>query len=307
MRRLTLVFLLLLAATSAIASSPARLRVVATTSIVGDIVQAIGGDDLDLTVLVGAGMDPHTFEPSPRDAAAVATAQLLFVNGGGLETFLEPLLHANRQAHITTVDLCEGLPLLHATGPCTGDHHDHDHGDVDPHVWFDPTLVARWADTIARTLAERDPERGAAYRQRAAAYQQQLAELDRWIQEQIAPIPREQRRFVTDHHEFAYFAARYDFTITGALLPNLSTAAESSAREMALLEKQMRATATRLLILGHGVNPSLAERVAHDTGARLVTLFTASLSDERGPAPTYLAFMRHNIATLLAALREETP
>jgi ABC-type Zn uptake system ZnuABC Zn-binding protein ZnuA len=295
----------------AFASSPRPLRVVATTTIVGDVVRAIGEPHLDLTVLLGAGMDPHTFEPAPRDAATVADTQVLFLNGGGLETFLAPLLEANRNRDTLVVDLCEGLPLVHRETACTEhDHEEHAHhedGELDPHVWLDPRLVAAWADTIGRVLGERDPERAAHYQERAAAYRRQLAELDDWIREQVDTLPAPQRRFITDHHEFGYFADRYGFTITGALLPNLTTAAETSAREMAALETEIQRTGTRVLVVGVGANPSLARRVARDHGLRVVQLYTGALSESGGPAPTYLELMRFNVRALVEALTGKAP
>ena len=297
--------------TAAIASSPRPLRVVATTTIVGDVVRAIGEPHLDLTVLLGAGMDPHTFEPAPRDAATVADAQVLFLNGGGLETFLTPLLEANRDRGTLVVDLCAGLPLVHRETAHT--HHDHEehehheHGELDPHVWLDPLLVAAWSDAIGKVLGDRDPERAAYYQERAAAYRRQLEELDGWIRERVNALPAPQRRFITDHHEFGYFADRYGFTITGALLPNLSTAAETSAREMAALESEIQRTGTRVLVLGVGANPTLAQRVARDHGLRVIQLYTGALSEASGPAPTYLDLMRYNVQALVEALTGKAP
>ncbi len=312
MKYLLLLFLLLSGLHQAAASSPAPLRVVATTTLVGDVVKTIGGPGIDLSVLLGTGLDPHTFEPSPRDAAAVARAQVLFINGAGLETFLESLLTANTRGVTLVVDLSKELPLVkrkeaeehheeHA-----GEHH-HDHGEFDPHVWLDPNLVMGWTKTIARVLTDRDPERADLYRQRAEAYLAQLEELDRWIKAEVQSVPATHRRLVTDHDEFGYFADRYGFTVTGALLPNVTTAAETSAREMADLEMRINSTGTRVLVIGQGMNPSLAQRVAHDTGLQLVTLYTGSLSEPGGPAATYLDYMRHNVTALISAMKQNAP
>jgi ABC-type Zn uptake system ZnuABC Zn-binding protein ZnuA len=276
---------------------------VTTTTIVGDVVRVVGGDTINLTVLMGVGMDPHTFEPSPRDAAAVAEADVLFINGGGLEQFIEPLMSANVKSTVHRVDLCAGLSLM----PCQAEHHkDHAH-EVDPHVWFDPRMVMRWTETIAGALGEHDPEHASLYQQRAEAYRSQLAELDQWITTEAAALSDHQRRLVTDHDEFGYFARRYRLEITGALLPNVTTAAETSARAMAALENRIRATGTRVLVIGVGVNPGLAQRVAHDTGLRVVTLYTGALSASPGPAATYLDYMRYNAATLFNAMKASAP
>ena len=310
MNRLILLSMILAAlAGSAFGNEPPRLRAVATTSIAGDVVKAVAGDGLDLRVLMGAGMDPHTFEPTPRDAAAVAEARLLVVNGAGLETFQERLLDANRSERTRLVDLSEGLPLRHSAEVCPHDHDHagHDHDQPDPHVWLDPTLVIRWVDTIARVLQEEDPAHADQYQARAEDYRRRLEELDEWIRTTVDRLPSSQRRFVTDHHEFGYFADRYGFTVTGALLPNITTTAESSAREMAQLEEHIRETGTRVLVVGHGINPSLARRVARDTGLQVITLFTGALSPPEGPAATYLDLMRYNVSNLVQALRPASP
>jgi hypothetical protein len=138
---------------------------------------------LDLTMLLGAGMDPHTFEPAPRDAATVADGPGAVPQRRRIGNIPGPLLEANRNRDTLVVDLCEGLPLVHRETACPEhDHEEHAHhedGELDPHVWLDPRLVAAWADTIGRVLGERDPERAAHYQERAAAYRRQLAELDR--------------------------------------------------------------------------------------------------------------------------------
>lgn len=312
MKRLVTIFLLLTGLHQAAASSPVLLRVVATTTLVGDVVRAIGGAEIDLSVLLGTGLDPHTFEPTPRDAAAVSRAQVLFINGAGLETFLHSLLTANTRTATLVEDLSQDLPLVKREEAeehhedHEGEHH-HDHGEFDPHVWLDPRMVMGWTKTIARVLAERDPERAALYQQRAEAYRAQLEELDHWIKAEVETVSAAQRLLVTDHDEFGYFADRYGFTITGALLPNVTTAAETSAREMAELEARIKGTGTRVLLIGQGVNPALAQRVAHDTGLQLVTLYTGSLSEPGGPAATYLDYMRHNVTALITALNTSAP
>lgn len=304
MKHTLLLPLLLLSSISAIRAGECPPRVVATTSIVGDIVRVIGGAEIDLTVLLGSGIDPHTFEPSPRDATAVARADILFINGAGLETFIAPLLGANQGTIGVLVNLCRDLPLLDHKEEAEENHH---HSEEDPHVWFDPTLVSRWAGTIACALSERAPEHRALFEERAKAYQKELAALDEWLQSEAAKIPASQRRFVTDHDEFSYFAARYKFEITGALLPNVSTASETSARDLAALENRIRDSKTRVLVIGYGVNPSLAQRVAKDTGLRLVVLYTGALSADDGPAATYLDFMRYNARSLFTALSADEP
>lgn len=277
-----------------------RLQVVATTSIVGDVVQNVGGGLIDLSVLMPAGTDPHSFEPTPQDVAAVADAHVVFANGAGLEEFLEPLLESADE-NATVVPVSYGIELLQLQG---GGEEEHDqHGGVDPHVWFDPNNVAVWALNIAHVLSTLDPNNAGVYEENAAAYTVELERLDSWIREQLAQVPEENRKLVTDHASFSYFAQRYGFEQVGSVLPGYSTLAESSAQELAELEDAIIQADVKAVFVGLTVNPDLAQRVADDTGTRLVFLYTGSLSEPGGPADNYLAFMRYNVSAIAEALR----
>lgn len=273
--------------------------VVATTSFVGDVVAQIGGEEIGLAVLFPLGADPHTFEATPADAVLLAQAAVVFAVGAGLEETLEPLLAT---AGARVVELATFVPLLAWHG---GDHdEDHDHGEHDPHVWTDPTLVARWTDVIADVLAELAPEHAEVFASRAAAYREELAQLDLWIVAQVRRVPEERRLLVSDHHVLGYFAHRYGFRVAGNVVPGLSTLAEPSARELGELVATIRDLGVQALFVSTTVNPQLAEGVTRDTGTRLVPLYTASLSDPDGPAPTYLDMMRYNVTAIVSALGE---
>lgn len=274
------------------------LPVVATTSIVGDVVAQVGGERISVTVLMPSGTDPHAFEPTPRDLVTLSWARLVFLSGAGLEESLLPFLSAPEVAP-KVVDLSAGLPLRELEE----DHdHEHHHHGVDPHVWFDPLLVMAWVDRIAEALAAADPEGRDLYRSRAAAYQEALAELDRWIQGEVAKVPPERRLLVTDHWVLGYFAARYGFTEVGAIVPAFSTLAEPSAREWAELVDKIRALGVPAVFVAPDFNPALVAQLARDTGVRVVVLFYESLTDSDGPAPDYLAFMRENVRRIVEAL-----
>ncbi len=307
---LTLVVLLLFAASGCIAAgnneqppngslSPValgageKLRVVATTSIVGDVVQNIGGDRIELTVLMPPGTDPHAFEPTPQDAAAVADGHVLFANGAGLETFLEPLL-ASAGEQTPLVSLSASIDLLHLEG---------EQGEADPHVWFDPHNVILWTHSIEQALSALDPANGATYRANGEAYRAELEALDAWIEEQVAQIDTVDRKLVTDHAAFNYFAHRYGFEQVGAVFPGFSTLAAPSAQELSELEEAIRASGVRAVFVGVTVNPQLAQQVAEDTGIMVVPLYTGSLSGPEGPANSYLALMRTDVSAIVAALR----
>lgn len=317
-------------------SSARKLRVVATTTIVGDVVANVAGDAVELSVLLPVGADPHSFSPTPQDVAKVSQADLVFANGAGLEEFLNALLESGG-AKDKTFAVSEGIQLLgghshahehekegdhahegeqaeehthegeHADehtheGEQTGEHA-HEHSGGDPHVWFDPNLVIIWVQNVAKALSEKDPQNADLYQKNAAAYTAQLQELDKWIRTQVESIPPENRKIVSDHLSFAYFADRYGFTQVGAVLPGFSTLAQPSAQDLAALEDAIRQLGAKAIFVGTTVNPNLSQRIAEDTGVKLVSLYTGSLSEKGGPADNYLDFMRYNVSTIVDALK----
>jgi len=269
----------------------ARLAVVATTTLVGDIARQVGGDAIDLTVMLPPGADPHAFEPSPTDIAAVADADVVFINGLGLEQFIAPMIeHAGGEARV--VEVSEGIDALEFSS-----------GELDPHVWFDPGNVMTWSSNISQALAELDPANTEQYEANAAALRADLEDLDGWIHEQVSMVPEDQRMLVTDHRVFGYFARRYGFEQVGTLLPGVSAMAVPSAAELSQIEDTIRELGVRAIFVGTTVNPNLAERVAEDTGVRVVTVYTGSLSEPDGPAATYDDFMRYDVSAIVEALR----
>lgn len=288
------------------ASQPSRLKVIATTTIVGDVVAQVAGNAIDLDVLLPVGSDPHSFQPTPQDVAKVADAQVIFANGAGLETFLEPLLK-NSGSKARQVLVSSGITLLDAS---EDDGHTNEKGASqlddhtgDPHVWMDPNNVLVWVDQIEQTLVDIDGANADLYRQNAAQYRQKLRELDQWILQQIAQIPPEGRELVTDHKVFSYFAVRYGFEQIGAIIPGFSTLAEPSAKELVALEDTIRQLGVGAVFVGDTVNPNLAQRVAQDTGVKLVQLYTGSLTDASGPAGNYLDYIRFNVSAIVSALK----
>lgn len=295
-----------------------KLRVLATTTLVGDVVSNIAGDVFKLSVLLPLGTDPHFFTPTPQDVAKVSQADVVFANGAGLEEFLQALLESAGAAD-KVVAVSEGIALVQGQMPAhageqdhahedehaqEGEHeHEHEHAGGDPHTWFDPNLVMIWVENIVKTLSEKDPQNAAIYQKNAADYTAQLRELDQWIRQQVEAIPPQSRQLVTDHKSFTYFAEQYGFTQVGAVLPGFSTLAEPSAQELAALEDAIRQLGAKAIFVGTTVNPNLSQRVAEDTGVKLVYLYTGSLSEKDGPADTYLNFMRYNVSAIVEALK----
>lgn len=286
---------LVLALIVACSWSAASLRIVCTTTIVGDVVARIAGERNELTVLLPVNADPHAFEPTPQDLVAIARADVVFLNGAGLEGNLDPILE---NASGLVVALSDDLDLLRLDASEDEEGHD----GADPHVWFDPTYVGAWVDLIADTLSDQDPGGESEYRARADAYRSELAELDEWIEDQLSGLPEERRRLVTDHAVFGYFAARYGFEQVGTVFPGLSSLSQPSARDLASLEEAIVALGVPVLFVGTTVNRSLAEQIAADTGTRIVTLYTGSLSEPGGPAGGYLELMRYDVTAIVEGL-----
>lgn len=274
------------------------IRVVATTSIVGDVVSQVGGEFIDLALLLPLGSDPHSFDPAPQDMGMISNAALIFANGAGLEVFLDPLLQ-NAGASGRVVRVSDGITLLEGSD----EHGDGGHSGGDPHVWTDPNNVLVWTEVIAAALSELDPEHAGAYQENASRYQASLEDLDGWIRTQVSQIPEADRLLVTDHTVFTYFAARYGFEQVGAIVPGYSSMAEPSAQELARLEDAIKALAVKAIFVGDTVNPALSERVAADTGSSLVFIYTGSLSGPDGEAASYLDYMRYNVTAIVEALR----
>jgi len=293
-------------------SAPAagdRLKVVATTTIVGDVVRQVAGDAVDLAVLLPAGADPHGFQPTPQDAALVANADLVFSSGLDLEEFLDRLIQ-NAGGSARVVAVSGGIETLagHKENGDEGEGHaeteeGNAHEGVDPHVWMDPTNVRVWTRNIAAALSELDPANAAAYQANAQRYDQTLQALDGWAQGQIDQIAPENRRMVVDHDAFGYFAQRYGLETVGTVVPGYSTMSAPSAQDLARLEDAIRSLGVKAVFVGNTVNPALAQRVAADTGVQLVFLFTGSLSEPGGDAETYEDFVRHNVNAIVEALK----
>lgn len=275
----------------------------ATTTILGDVVRQVGGDATELTVLLPTGVDPHSFEPAPKDLTAVAGASVIFINGAGLEEFMSRLLENAAGASGKVVNTSAGIKLRHLEEGDTGNLEEPEARDVDPHVWFDPTNVVTWTQNIEEALIGLDPANAQTYTANADAYRAKLQELDAWIKQQVAQIPPDRLKLVTDHGDFGYFADRYGFEQVGAVIPSFNAAAEPSAQGLAELENAIKQAGVPAIFVGTTVNPSLAERVASDTGAKVVLLYTGSLTAPGGEAGTYLALMRYDITAIVNALK----
>jgi zinc/manganese transport system substrate-binding protein len=288
MRRLLWLTCLALAAAAYPANAQNRLNVVASFSILGDLVRNVGGDRVNVTTLVGPDSDPHVFEPTPSDAKKIADAKLVFVNGFGLEGWLPRLVQsAGGKASIVTVTT--GIAPLKLGS------------DADPHAWQSPLNAKTYVDNIRDALAAADPADAHLFRDNADAYLAKLAALDRHVREAIAQIPDGRRKVISTHRAFGYFAAAYGVEFIAPV--GVSTEAEASARDIAGIITQVRAAKIPAVFLENVSDPRLIRRISAETGAKVGgTLYSDSLTGEKGEAPTYIEMVRHNIKALTSAL-----
>ncbi len=306
MRKISLIFIVLLTGLTFVLggcnpqssdNDSNRIHLMATTSIVGDVVQQIGKESVDVEVLLPLGTDPHSFTPTPSDISRMVDAELVFISGAGLEEFLSPMI-ASAGVDVRLVDLSADIPLRSMESDSPGE----EHGE-DPHTWMDPNNVIIWAQIVAEKLAQLNPRNQVVYQDNAKQYQTELVELDLWVEAQVKQIPIERRRLVTDHLVFGYFADRYGFQQVGAIIPGFSTLAEPSARELARLEDAIMAFNIPALFVSWSGNQNLADRIAEDTGVRLIPLYTHSLSPAGEAAEHYQDFIRYNVNAIVEGLK----
>ena len=285
-------------------STPAAPNVLVVETFLADITRQVAGDRLTVDTLMPLGVDPHSFEPTPADVAKVSASTVLVTNGVGLEAFLDKLLQ-NADGKRVVIEAANGLTPR--TPTATEEAHDSaepEHEEGDPHFWLDPVLVMRYVENIRDGLSQVDPDGALLYAANAAAYVTQLQALDAWIREQTNQVPIAQRQLVTNHESLGYFADRYGFQIIGAIVPSVSSGASPSAQQLAALVDQIKATGARAIFLETGANPQLAEQVAAETGASVVTgQLSHSLSAPGGEGATYIEMMKHNTRTIVAALK----
>jgi len=290
------------------AASAAPLKVVASFSILGDMVTQVGGDLVAVRTLVGPDGDAHVYQPTPGDAQAVAGAGLVVVNGLGFEGWLDRLVGAagyrgrvvTATSGVTAQTMVEDEEESGVTRP--GRKVVTPKRVEDPHAWQDLANGAIYVRNIAEGLAAADPANAATYRARAQAYADELKTLDRWVRDTIEPVPADRRKVITGHDAFGYFANAYGVMFIAPV--GISTEAEPTAADVARLIRQIRQDHIRALFVENMTDPRLIEQIGRETGAQPGgTLYADALSGPAGPAPTYVAMFRHNAALLAAAMR----
>ena len=286
--------LCLICLTLVISVFPARaeepLKIVASFSILGDLLRNVGGERVSVTTLVGADGDAHVYVPTPADARKIADARLVVVNGFGLEGWLPRLVKsAGGKASIVTAT--SGIAPLRQGA------------DADPHAWQSVANAKIYAGNIRDALVAADPTSAPVFRANADAYLAKLDALDREVRAAVAEIPESRRRVISTHSAFGYFAAAYGVEFIAPV--GVSTESEASARDIARIITQVRAAKIPAVFLENMSDPRLIRRISAETGAKVGgTLYSDSLTAEKGDAPTYIEMVRHNIKALTSALRD---
>ena len=283
-----------------------QLQVVASFSILADFAGQVGRDDVTVLMLVGPGLETHTFEALPSDSVALAGADVILGIGLGFETWLPELVQA-AGVEERLVEVGEALPeeeLLRIAeeeepDPSQGE----ERGVFDPHVWQDPLRARALVRAIAAALAEADPEQAADYHARAEAYVEELEALDSWIVDRLADVPAEQRRLVTTHDALGYFADRYGFTIVGSAFGLSGETASPSAQALAELVDSLRAHPVPALFGAFGESNQILNQIADEAGiGQAIPLYADSLGPAGSEGDTYLSMMRYNTEAIAAGL-----
>ena len=301
MQKLFIAAALLVLASPASAEEGAKdkIPVVASFSILGDIVQNVGGDRVAVKSLVGPNSDAHVYSPSPADAKTLADAKVVFTNGLGFEGWIGRLIKSSNTKAPNVVAAKSIKPRKLADAH--GHGHGHGHGDGDPHAWQSVPNVKIYVANVRDGLIAADPAGKAAYEANAAAYLAKLDVLDREVRDAIAKIPTERRKIITTHDAFGYFQEAYGVEFIAP--QGVSTESEASARDVARIIQQIRKQKIPAVFLENVSDPRLLKRIAEETGAKVGgTLYSDALTGEKGDAPTYIDLIRHNIRTLSAAL-----
>ena len=271
-----------------------RPIVVATTTQVSDFARAVGGDSIDLHQILRPNTDPHEYEPRPKDVEAVGKAKVVFENGDGLDAWMKRVLKA-AGGKARVVDLA-GSARTQVPGESSGP----EGSAVDPHWWLDPHNAEAAVERIRSELGSALPDAKPGFDRRAAAYVQRIDELDRRIASCFASVPVAQRKLVTSHDAFNYFAKRYGIRVIGAVIPSQSTEAQPSAGDIARLAKQVEREHVRAIFLERSVNPKLAKAVASQTGAiGNLGLYGDTLGPAGSPGATYLGMERANADAMM--------
>jgi zinc/manganese transport system substrate-binding protein len=280
---------------STLANAAEPMPVVASFSILGDLVQVVGGDRVKVTTLVGPDADAHTFEPKPFDAKTILQSRLFVINGLSFEPWAQKLA---KSANYKGQTLIASEGIQPRSMPPEKGHH----ADTDPHAWQNPSNVMVYVKNIVKSLSSLDPDGASSYKKNSESYLGELLALDQFAKDQLATIPVAKRQVITSHDAFGYFAARYQVKFLAPQGINADT--EPSAKEVAQLIRQIKRDHIKAVFVENMSNPKLLAQIAQDTGVTLgPKLYVDALSVPNEPGSTYLKMMLHNVTQLVAGMR----
>lgn len=280
--------------------SERTIRVVTTTGMIADIVANVGGERVDVTGLMGPGIDPHLYQASEGDVSRLRNADVIFYNGLHLEAQMGTVLERMNETDRVTVAVTEQIDEAVLLAPPEFA------GNYDPHVWFDVTLWMEAVEVVEETLVALDPEHAETYRENAAAYLEELEALHAYVQEQAARVPQEKRVLVTAHDAFNYFGQAYGFDVRG--LQGISTESEASTgdvQELArfIAERQIPALFIESSVPRRNVEAVQAAVRAHGFDVTIGgELFSDAMGNPGTEEGTYIGMVRHNVDTIVGAL-----
>ncbi|MGG7517289.1 metal ABC transporter substrate-binding protein [Allorhizobium undicola] len=284
---------LVLAAGSASAET---LKVAASFTVLADVVKQVGGDHVEVASLVGPNGDPHEFEPSPADARKLKAASVVFVSGEGLEGWMDRLISASGY---------KATPVTVSDGIKTRSMEEDGKTITDPHVWNSPVNVKVWVANIEKALSAADPADAKDFQANAETYNRLLDELDSYARAKFDKVPEQERKILTSHDAFGYFGRDYNVSFLSPV--GISTESEASAADVARLIEQIKAEKVKTYFFENSNDPRLVRQIAKATGARDGgELYVESLSDRKGPAPTYEKMFRYNVDQLSKAMQKSS-
>ncbi|MEL0659479.1 metal ABC transporter substrate-binding protein [Psychromonas arctica] len=290
------------------AAASEKVDVVASFSILGDLISEVGGEHIKLTTLVKANGDAHVYSPTPQDAQAVKNAQLLVVNGLNFEGWMQRLLESS-QFNGVKVTASDGINVLqiggheeehkeHADKKEEAEHH---HQGPDPHAWNSITNVKIYVNNIQSGLSQVDPDNSQEYKQNAAIYIAKLNKLESKLRKKMEMVPLTQRKVITPHDAFGYLA--HDFDLEFMAPQGISTESEASASDVATIIKQIRRDNINAVFIENIADNRMVEQIIRETDTKVGgKLFSDALSEPEGPASTYLDMIEHNVTTIADAL-----
>ncbi len=286
---ISLLFVFLLAASPC---SAQKIKVIASIAPLADFARQVGGDKVDVKLLLPPGASPHTYEPTPKSVKDIADAKIFVKVGAGLEFWAEKIIRASGNRHLIVVDASQGVPLLEENE----NHSGHSSADFDPHFWLDPVIAGGIVTKIEKALSEVDPKDASLYHKNASLYQKKLSRLDTEIADRVRTFRT--KEYITFHPAWNYFAKRYGLKVVGVI--EESPGKEPGPRHLARISREIRALPSKVIFVEPQFNPKIAEVVAKEGGAKVVYL--DPIGGQKG-RETYIDMMRYNISAMESVMK----